>query len=594
MQEIGITVDEASRRAAQVGLKNGVYNVMTYDNAVCRRGILTKHDFAALLDKHIENIVDVKDKETLKHIKQTLLCLYPRSHINMRGEIQIDYTAGFHISKESIPNEAKQWTESKEEWPSQSLKTAVLTEGAMLVPKTFQDNTKAEKAKRWRMNFDLNKIIDDPNYSMNVDRRRVLIILKDIKKHILQFLIVKSYFLKLCIAWAMFENQGQRRTMKTKDLLVMSLKFLSKSLKSMKLPDFFNPKFNHLHRKRDRRYEAGQVAEKIDKYLDTDSLEKIILELEGAQQSYKQNIAKSILDNKVELWSNFKSVSREMCVVTISKYLPQLDEDLIGRVHDWIGGFVGDSITYGEMIESARKKAKMEKRRRAWQPILKERYRSLVQNGRIGNVNQVEGESLLPSNQDRLSKSIFQNYRSNVEPQEIKQLKFKIWDEMEKILNKKYKCHVFGFGSTFNGFGLNGCDLDLQVFSIDEDGITNISILNRIAAELINNAFIRKDAKIIKNARVPIIKGIHQSSGIALDISIAMGFSSSNVRDAHLLYYCSRQDPRVAPLMFAIKKWAQCHNINDASKHTLSSHAIALMLVHYLTVKSKLNLHINQ
>ena len=135
--------------------------------------------------------------------------------------------------------------------------------------------------------------------------------------------------------------------------------------------------------------------------------------------------------------------------------------------------------------------------------------------------------------------------------------------------------------------------LDLQVFPIDENGITNVSILNRVAAELINNSFIRNDAKIIKNARVPIIKGIHQPSGIALDISIAMGFSSSNVRDAHLLYYCSRQDPRVAPLMFAIKKWAQCQNINDASNHTLSSHAIALILVHYLTVTIKLNFHIN-
>ena len=583
MQEVGITVDEASRRAAEVGLKNGVYNVMTYDNAVCRRGILAKHDFAMLLNKHIENIVDEKDKETLRRIKETLLCLYPRSQ-NMRAEIQIDYTAGFHISEQSIPDEAKQWTKSKEEWSSLSLKNAVLMEGALLVPKTFQDNTKTEKAKRWRINFDLNKIIDDPNYSMNVDRRRVLIILKDIKKHILQFLIVKSYFLKLCIAWAMFENQSQRHTMKTEDLLVMSLQFLSKSLKSMNLPDFFNPKFNHLHRKRDRGYEARKVAEKIDKYLETGYLENIISELENAQQEHKQKFAKSILDFKVELWTDFNSVSREVCQETIPKYLPQLGEDLIGRVHDWIGGFVGETISVGEIIESSKKKMKLEKRKKAWQPILKKRYRELVHNGHIGNVSQLEEESLLPSNQDRLSKSIFQNYRNTVEPQAYKEIKFKIWDEMEQMLNKKFKCHVFGYGSTFNGFGLKGCDLDLQVFPMAEDGYTSRSILNMIAAELTNNAFIRSDPKIIRSARVPIIKGIHKPSGIPLDISIAQGFSSSNVRDAHLLYYCSRQDPRVAPLMFAIKKWAQCHNINDASKHTLSSHAIALMLVHYLTV----------
>ena len=369
MQEVGITVDEASSRAAAVGLKNGVYNVMTYDNAVCRRGILGKYEVQRLLDRHIANVVDPNDVEILKHIKETLLCFYPRN-ASMRGEIQIDYTAGFHISKEAIPEEAKQWTESKEEWPSQSLKDAVLMEGALLVPKTFQDNTKAEKAKRWRINFDLNKIIDDPNYSLNVDRRRVLIILKDIKKHILQFLIVKSYFLKLCIAWAMYENQSQRRTMKTEDLLIMSLKFLSKSLKSMKLPDFFNPKFNHLHRKRDRIYEAGQVAEKIDKYLEYGTAEKIILELEVAQQEFKQKFQKSILDSKVELWANFNSVPREICQGTIPKYLPQMDEDLIGRVHDWISGFVTDSVTFDEIRKSEKRKVWMEKRKKAWQPIL--------------------------------------------------------------------------------------------------------------------------------------------------------------------------------------------------------------------------------
>ena len=55
MQEIGISVDEASSRAAEVGLKNGVYNVMIYDSAVCRRGILSKSNFERLLDRHIEH-----------------------------------------------------------------------------------------------------------------------------------------------------------------------------------------------------------------------------------------------------------------------------------------------------------------------------------------------------------------------------------------------------------------------------------------------------------------------------------------------------------------------------------------------------------
>ena len=42
MQEFGLEVDQASRMAAEVGLRNGVYNVMIYDSSVCRRGILKK------------------------------------------------------------------------------------------------------------------------------------------------------------------------------------------------------------------------------------------------------------------------------------------------------------------------------------------------------------------------------------------------------------------------------------------------------------------------------------------------------------------------------------------------------------------------
>ena len=61
----------------------------------------------------------------------------------------------------------------------------------------------------------------------------------------------------------MFENQSNRNTMTNKDLLIYSLEFWAKALEDMKLPDFFNPKFNHLHRNKDRSYEGKRVAEKI-------------------------------------------------------------------------------------------------------------------------------------------------------------------------------------------------------------------------------------------------------------------------------------------------------------------------------------------
>ena len=41
-------------------------------------------------------------------------------------------------------------------------------------------------------------------------------------------------------------------------------------------------------------------------------------------------------------------------------------------------------------------------------------------------------------------------------------------------------------------------------------------------------------------------------------------------------------DYRVQPLVMLVKRWAKTHNINDASLGTLSSYALALMVIHYL------------
>ena len=82
-----------------------------------------------------------------------------------------------------MPDEAKKWTSREGEWPSKDLINKVMTKGAHLVPKTFSEEKKKtnEKSRKWRINFDLNVIITDEEYSPNVDANRALIILKDIK-----------------------------------------------------------------------------------------------------------------------------------------------------------------------------------------------------------------------------------------------------------------------------------------------------------------------------------------------------------------------------------------------------------------------------
>ena len=176
MRKWSLEVDDASHTAAEVGLENGVYNVMLYDTMVCRRGMLRPGPFAKLLSQKFRKWV--KDSDMLGEIKKYVLCFFPETGI------QVDYSTGFHISPEAMPEEAKRWTKRKEAWPSKDLMAKVMTKGAVLVPKTFKDDDKNEKSRRWRINFDLNEILNDPTYSERLDPRRILIILKDMKNMI--------------------------------------------------------------------------------------------------------------------------------------------------------------------------------------------------------------------------------------------------------------------------------------------------------------------------------------------------------------------------------------------------------------------------
>lgn len=45
---------------------------------------------------------------------------------------------------------------------------------------------------------------------------------------------------------------------------------------------------------------------------------------------------------------------------------------------------------------------------------------------------------------------------------------------------------------------------------------------------------------------------------------------------------CFSADQRVKPMILVVKKWARHNQINDASKGTLSSYTLVLMVLHYL------------
>ncbi|OQS05144.1 Poly(A) polymerase [Thraustotheca clavata] len=85
--------------------------------------------------------------------------------------------------------------------------------------------------------------------------------------------------------------------------------------------------------------------------------------------------------------------------------------------------------------------------------------------------------------------------------------------------------------------------------------------------------------QMILGARVPIIKFVHNDTEFECDICIGNTLPTKNTM---LLRTYGLYDPRVRPLVIAVKRWAKARRINDASMGTLSSYSYALLVIHVL------------
>ncbi|XP_041431779.1 poly(A) RNA polymerase GLD2-A isoform X1 [Xenopus laevis] len=80
-------------------------------------------------------------------------------------------------------------------------------------------------------------------------------------------------------------------------------------------------------------------------------------------------------------------------------------------------------------------------------------------------------------------------------------------------------------------------------------------------------------------AKVPIVKFRDKVSGAEFDLNVN---NVVGIRNTFLLRTYAYLESRVRPLVLVIKKWANHHGINDASRGTLSSYTLVLMVLHYL------------
>ncbi|XP_071437039.1 poly(A) RNA polymerase GLD2 isoform X2 [Pithys albifrons albifrons] len=137
-------------------------------------------------------------------------------------------------------------------------------------------------------------------------------------------------------------------------------------------------------------------------------------------------------------------------------------------------------------------------------------------------------------------------------------------------------------GSSLNGFGTRSSDGDLCL--IVKEQPVNQKTEARCILSLVHRLFSTKLSSYIERpqlirAKVPIVKFRDKVSCVDFDLNVN---NVVGIRNTFLLRTYAFIENRVRPLVVAVKKWASCHEINDASRGTLNSYSLVLMVLHYL------------
>ncbi|XP_060074932.1 speckle targeted PIP5K1A-regulated poly(A) polymerase-like [Ylistrum balloti] len=169
------------------------------------------------------------------------------------------------------------------------------------------------------------------------------------------------------------------------------------------------------------------------------------------------------------------------------------------------------------------------------------------------------------------------------------------------------------FGSSVNGFGIKGCDMDVfidltnlgipcrsqaielpyvrdirflkkQKGPLGHDDIVKLMTIDKaklILRILIEHAPACSDLTLIPSNRCPIVRFTHLESGIKCDLSIDNKLALQNTR---LLQTLSLYDQRVRPIVYVVRYWAKLKGIagNPRAGPCLSNYALTLMVIYYL------------
>ncbi|NXU47702.1 GLD2 polymerase, partial [Turnix velox] len=209
-------------------------------------------------------------------------------------------------------------------------------------------------------------------------------------------------------------------------------------------------------------------------------------------------------------------------------------------------------------------------------------------------------ETALPVAKDKLSQQVLDLFQAcqqqNCDLNRKELCRTELQREIQRIFPQS---RLYLVGSSLNGFGTRSSDGDLCLVVKEEPVMMPTFFLNtmfqvnqkteaRHILSLLQKLFSTKlcnyiDRPQLIRAKVPIVKFRDKVRQVFCCVEFDLNVNNVvGIRNTFLLRTYAYIENRVRPLVLVVKKWASFHEINDASRGTLSSYSLVLMVLHYL------------
>ncbi|KEG04911.1 nucleotidyltransferase, putative [Plasmodium vinckei vinckei] len=161
---------------------------------------------------------------------------------------------------------------------------------------------------------------------------------------------------------------------------------------------------------------------------------------------------------------------------------------------------------------------------------------------------------------------------------EEKLLKLKSLIKLEIIVKSIYpNCKMEVFGSFVTGLSIPGSDIDVCFMNIEQSDLDTLTIIGYALIKL----NICRNMRIIKDAKVRILKYTDNESGVNVDICINQ---SSSRESTEFIKKKIKEYIYLRPLVILIKFFLSSRNLNETYTGGIGSFMLCCMVLHFLQI----------